>query len=242
LALRHTGGTAAALFVSDAGDALSFSDKSGKPRAMLGARGIDTSLDLYDEAGTLRASLGNGDLKNSETGSTEHRAESSLVLFKEDGKVAWEAPQALRAREVPKQPAGPRRLGLSLFRASRYKASMKLCHAAALALVGWYLMMPPLIWEEKEIGAHPLAFHIDFDAPISKWDTLGSFDSAEQCQDEGAKRVADLLDPKKHLLPTRPDDPLLKRAQAQLCIASDDVRLSGDYPRIPPTKSSRHVR
>ena len=104
---------------------------------------------------------------------------------------------------------------------------MKPRHAAALALVGWYLMVPPLIWEEKETGPHPAAFHIDFDAPISKWDTLGSFDSAEQCQNEGARRVTDLLDPKKHLFPTRPDDPLLKRAEAQMCIASDDVRIKG---------------
>jgi hypothetical protein len=51
-----------------------------------------TALNLLDETGKMRAILGNADLKSPDTGSTEHRAESSLVLFKEDGKVAWEAP------------------------------------------------------------------------------------------------------------------------------------------------------
>ncbi len=47
---------------------------------------------LYDEGGKLRAALGNDDLKNTATGSTEHRASSSLVLFNEQGRVLWEAP------------------------------------------------------------------------------------------------------------------------------------------------------
>ena len=97
LVLGRTGGvgSAAGLFVSGqpkAADALTFWDWSGKPRLLLGTRDLDTSLNLYDEAGTLRASLDNDDIKSSETGLSEHRAESSLVLFKEDGKVAWKAP------------------------------------------------------------------------------------------------------------------------------------------------------
>jgi len=40
----------------------------------------------------MRAALGNFDLKNTATGSTEHRAASSLVLLNEQGRVLWEAP------------------------------------------------------------------------------------------------------------------------------------------------------
>jgi hypothetical protein len=71
-------------------------DPSGRLRGMLLASSGYTALNLLDETGKMRAILGNADLKSPDTGSTEHRAESSLVLFKEDGKVAWEAPYALR--------------------------------------------------------------------------------------------------------------------------------------------------
>jgi hypothetical protein len=45
---------------------------------------------------------------------------------------------------------------------------MKVRHATALALAGWYLMMPPA----NQLGA-----------PLSQWKTLESFDSASQCRD-----------------------------------------------------------
>lgn len=45
-------------------------------------------------------------------------------------------------------------------------AGMKLQNAAALALVGWYLMMPP--WGKVN-------------APLSEWVVYQSFDSAEIC-------------------------------------------------------------
>ena len=52
-------------------------------------------------------------------------------------------------------------------------ADMKLRHAAELALVGWYLMVPPI----------PLnRFRVDIDAPSSKWEHYQSFDSAEDCE------------------------------------------------------------
>lgn len=49
-------------------------------------------LRLVDEDGTLRAALGTTELKHSNTGSTEIRATSSLVLFNEEGNVVWSAP------------------------------------------------------------------------------------------------------------------------------------------------------
>jgi len=48
---------------------------------------------------------------------------------------------------------------------------MKPCYAAALALVGWYLMMP---WMHNKVL-------IDDSAPLSQWTYLDSFDSAARC-------------------------------------------------------------
>ena len=48
---------------------------------------------------------------------------------------------------------------------------MKPRHATALALVGWYLMVPP----GKSSGLPP-------DAPLSQWRHMVSFDSATQCE------------------------------------------------------------
>jgi hypothetical protein len=88
-------------------------------------------------------------------------------------------------------------------------ADMKPRHAAALAIVGWYLMAPP-----------PQDLH----APISKWVMKGSYDTADACFADRALigGNADLraIQRRKAGL-TAPDDP----DSAALCIASDDPRL-----------------
>lgn len=82
------------VFLDTKGDdtGLDLYDKAGKLRASLGTVGGDAELALHDEGGKLRAALGNDDFKNTATGSTEHRAASSLVLLNERGRVLWEAP------------------------------------------------------------------------------------------------------------------------------------------------------
>jgi len=50
------------------------------------------SLSLKDNLGKIRAVLGTTNLKHPDTGSTEIRAPSSLVLFDEEGSVVWSAP------------------------------------------------------------------------------------------------------------------------------------------------------
>ncbi len=50
---------------------------------------------------------------------------------------------------------------------------MKKTHAAALALVGWYLMMPP---------RDPLTALPDHSAPMTRWLQLEAFDTAKECQ------------------------------------------------------------
>ena len=64
---------------------------------------------------------------------------------------------------------------------------MNLRHAAALALVGWYLMLPPL----TKRGPDSYDLPPDTSAPISKWtysSVLDHFDTEEECKTELTNR------------------------------------------------------
>jgi hypothetical protein len=50
---------------------------------------------------------------------------------------------------------------------------MKPCHATALALVGWYLMVPPLVNAPNKV---------DTQAPLTSWKVHQAFDTAEECR------------------------------------------------------------
>jgi len=82
---------------------------------------------------------------------------------------------------------------------------MKLRHAAALALAGWYLMLPPA--KNGQIR----------DAPIELWAHIDSFDTADQCRD-AAQEIMKRADSKG-------DQTRIAAAYAYECIASDDPRL-----------------
>jgi hypothetical protein len=49
---------------------------------------------------------------------------------------------------------------------------VNLRHAAALALVGWYLMYPPVTPAGKSLT----------DAPLTEWKSGASFDTAKDCE------------------------------------------------------------
>jgi hypothetical protein len=75
-------------------------------------------------------------------------------------------------------------------------------HAAALALVGWYVMAPPWYNDEKEPRLY---------VPIADWEIIGSFDSADLV--EMANKARARSTPKE------------RREFGMKCIASDDTRL-----------------
>ncbi|MGO9601969.1 MAG: hypothetical protein ACLQAT_00945 [Candidatus Binataceae bacterium] len=50
---------------------------------------------------------------------------------------------------------------------------MKLRHAAALALLVWYLMVPPAVWPTQRL---------DFSVPIPQWIVLEGFDTGTACE------------------------------------------------------------
>jgi hypothetical protein len=100
---------------------------------------------------------------------------------------------------------------------------MNLRHAAALALVGWYLMQPP----SDNSHGRP-----DSDAPLPQWQESGSFDSAAKCNKERFDTINTyeklLAEAQKSKSSGRDIDTaqngLLAFLKAQ-CIATDDPRL-----------------
>jgi hypothetical protein len=84
---------------------------------------------------------------------------------------------------------------------------MKPRHAAALALVGWYLMIPPR-------GHDPQTF--DDHAPLASWFVFSAHDAAHEC--EGAK----FLNREGH---KQSGDPMKAAMDSAQCIATDDPRL-----------------
>jgi hypothetical protein len=83
-----------------------------------------------------------------------------------------------------------------------------------LALVGWYLMVPPDKPGPPPRHAHDLA-------PLAKWTIVTSFDTAAECEGRIEKERNDLV------RTARPADIaiLLELVNSQQCIASDDPRL-----------------
>ena len=76
------------------GPSLTLMDSKMKNRAVLGLwEDGEPYLTLLDRNGQARATLGSTDLKHPLTGAHLRRPCSSLVLFDEEGKIIWSAPQ-----------------------------------------------------------------------------------------------------------------------------------------------------
>jgi hypothetical protein len=96
---------------------------------------------------------------------------------------------------------------------------MKLRHAAVLALVGWYLMVPPLRY-----------FLNPNLPPFSQWEIRGSFDTADACTAQKAKEIE--IEPgteeiKRHGMDEQLQLQISSQMAAARCIATDDPRLRG---------------
>ncbi len=98
---------------------------------------------------------------------------------------------------------------------------MKIRHTAALALVGWYLMVPPPGSPPGETEG------------LRRWQILSSFDSAKECEAERAsvkKRAADSATKSESA------EPGLQSVLFAVCIATDDPGLEEGpgHPHHPP--------
>jgi hypothetical protein len=97
-------------------------------------------------------------------------------------------------------------------------------HAAALALVGWFLMVPP------DFTGRPHS--IDSAAPISRWTIVTSFNSADICKKaltelqnkNGDPAKLDATGQLRRFQRRQPADPELAHARVDnaACIATDD--------------------
>jgi hypothetical protein len=86
-------------------------------------------------------------------------------------------------------------------------------HAAALALVGWYLMLPPINDGTPEVTAPP-----------SRWEILFPYDTARDCQISLSRIVGQtLVDLQKPM--ARDKENFVLRLSSGTCVASDDPRL-----------------
>lgn len=102
---------------------------------------------------------------------------------------------------------------------------MKNFHAAALALVGWFLMVPPHVDEKG---------HLDTGVPLARWEQMGNYNSADECNaDRESLMKRDQREYNLSLKSNPPQSTLLKDAahkaalnsSAALCIGADDPRL-----------------
>jgi len=97
---------------------------------------------------------------------------------------------------------------------------MKVRHTAAIVLIGWYLMLPPIdalqIRSSKDGHSHTIDWKIPGNPPpLSAWSIDGRYATDSACRD--AKHKAILTVPPNAVAPW-------KMAQ---CVATDDPRLTG---------------
>ncbi len=98
-------------------------------------------------------------------------------------------------------------------------------HGAALAIVAWYLMIPPINADNR----------VDAGAPLSKWRKSVSFESKQECEgslkdaienpmtlSEYQAAAAATLKAKMHPLSA---SEMTRRMQESVCVAADDPRL-----------------
>src|SRR5271155_5503786 len=76
---------------------------------------------------------------------------------------------------------------LSVARRSANTMSMNLRHAAALALVGWYLMVPPVVCEKGKCTA-------ELNAPFSQWHRSRKSAGSESNCEEARPKVRAAVD------------------------------------------------
>jgi hypothetical protein len=103
--------------------------------------------------------------------------------------------------------------------------SMKARHAAALAIVAWYLMIPPIGIDNK----------VDVRAPLSQWRKGVKFDLEKECDDSLKDAIQNPMTPdeykaaaaatrKARMHPLSKSE-MTKRTEESKCVAEDDPRL-----------------
>jgi hypothetical protein len=117
---------------------------------------------------------------------------------------------------------------------------MKLCQSAALALVSWYLIAPPVTIPQD--SDDPPAATVDSAAALSKWTRWGTYDDEGLCDSARTNMVNNLLTslPKrefpKNMSATnvaQSRQNFLDAVQTLRCISSDDPELQQNSDNTP---------
>ncbi len=95
---------------------------------------------------------------------------------------------------------------------------MNLRHAAAVALVGWYLMVPPVV---EKAGS----YEADFNAPLSRWSVDSPFDTAAECRAVNANLVQQQTRVFDQAQAHSRERAVAQRLIVSQCIETDDPRL-----------------
>jgi hypothetical protein len=109
---------------------------------------------------------------------------------------------------------------------------VKLRHTAALVLVGWYLMLPPLRLEGPASDPNT-PVEVDTQAPLSAWKIVHRFDTAKECYNypDHIRKILREREPNPNSKEAKGEDAMAKywfdRAQ---CVATDDPRVAGMKP------------
>lgn len=102
---------------------------------------------------------------------------------------------------------------------------MNLRHAAAIALVGWYTIAPPI--SDGNL--------VELNLPLSVWERLGTFDTERECQEMlTALKTHPFTDAmvretqrESHYTTLSPEQYNI-RLHATLCVEADDPRLKSN--------------
>ena len=103
---------------------------------------------------------------------------------------------------------------------------MKSPHAAALALVGWYLLAPPTY------PGPNASFVTKTAVPLRLWQNIGSYDQWVECDDE-RQAFLDLKITESPVTSTFAKEPLhvklaIVGSWSAVCVDTDDPRLKGN--------------
>ena len=111
---------------------------------------------------------------------------------------------------------------------------MKPLHTTALALLVWYLMIPP-IGADNKVDAH---------APLSQWRKGVHFDSEKECDDSLKDAIQNPMTPDEYQAAAKSTrkakmNPLsksemTKRTAESQCVAADDPRLKAKAKGAAP--------
>jgi hypothetical protein len=104
-------------------------------------------------------------------------------------------------------------------------ANMKQRHAAALAVVGWHLMLPPLQFVGPPNDPYSLAI-VDDAAPLSRWLPMMTLETLQECHNFSTRLARNMRKSVKTERDKRDVETLIGIWLGKYqCVATDDPRL-----------------